>query len=99
MNQSDEEIFSNVKKQFLKVYPLITDESLIQNHALQRWDAAMPCYYHGFITKVDEYLEKHQGENNIFLCGDYLNSPWTEGALRCGKRVAKAILEKDRHQF
>ncbi len=94
MNQSDEEIFASVKKEFLKVCPLITDESIIQNHDLQRWDASMPSYYHGFITKVDEYLEKHQGENNIFLCGDYLNSPWTEGALRCGKRVAKTIIAK-----
>lgn len=97
MNKSDEEIFSSVKKEFLKVCPLIADESVIQNHDLERWAEAMPSYYHGSITKVNAFLEKGQGENNIYLCGDYLNSPWTEGALRCGKRVAKAIIEDHRH--
>ena len=94
MNKTDEEIFFSVKKEFLKVCPLITDESLIQNHDLQRWNEAMPGYYHGYITKVSAFLENGQGKNNIFLCGDYLNSPWTEGALRCGKRVAQTIIEK-----
>ena len=93
LNKSDDEIFSAVKKEFLKVCPLIKDESILENHDLERWEAAMPLFYQGYITKVKEFLGDGQGKNGVFLCGDYLNSPWTEGSLRCGQRVARRVID------
>jgi len=52
----------------------------------------MPKFVQGHLTRVKEFLEDGQGENKVFLCGDYLNSPWTEGAARCGKRVAQQVI-------
>jgi len=92
MGNSDEEIFEAVKKELLKVCPWFSRESDLENYDLQRWKYAMPKFEKGQITRVVNFLEKGQGDNNIFLCGDYLNSPWTEGALRCGQRVAKTVL-------
>lgn len=89
LNKNDEAIFRTVKKELARVCPVI-DVALIQNHDLQRWETAMPIYYTGYVKKVAAFLEKQ--ENNIFFCGDYLNSPWTEGAFRCGKRVAQKII-------
>ena len=92
MGNSDEEIFEKVKKQLLGVCPWFSKKSDLKNYDLQRWKYAMPKFEKGHITRVANFLEEGQGDNNIFLCGDYLNSPWTEGALRCGQRVARTVL-------
>ena len=93
IDKSDEELFNIVKKEYPKICPWIT-EDMLQSHDIQRWPEALPKYYHGYITKVKEFLEDGQGDNNVFFCGDYLNSLWTEGSLRCGQRVARQISEQ-----
>lgn len=40
---------------------------------------------------VRNYLKNHQGKNHLYLCGDYMNALWTEGALRYGQRLATQI--------
>jgi len=86
---SDQEIFDAVKEEFLRVSPWFdTTKHTVSLYDVQRWSEAMPVFSKGHITRVKEFLEKGQGEGNIWLTGDYLNSPWTEGALRCGQRVA-----------
>ena len=87
--KNDAEIFRFVKNELERVCPEVSTSSM-QNHDLQRWEAAMPIFYTGYVKKVAAFLEKQ--ENNVFFCGDYLNSPWTEGAFRCGKRVAQRII-------
>lgn len=94
MHLSDEEIFSQVKAELLKICPWFTNNDQLQNHDLQKWPEAMPKFYAGYLTTVKDYLDNHQGENNIFLCGDYMNSLWTEGALRGGQRTARQLIEK-----
>ncbi len=91
IDRSDTEIFSIVKNEFLKLCSWFSNDEL-EYYDLQRWPEAMPKFSHGYITQVSEFLKKGQGENNVYLCGDYLNSPWTEGAVRCGQRVAKKII-------
>ncbi len=91
IDKSDEEILSRCKKEVLKVCPWFKNESDLESFDLQRWPCAEPKFSQGHITRVKNFLEKGQGENNIYLCGDYLNAPWTEGALRCGQRVAKTV--------
>jgi oxygen-dependent protoporphyrinogen oxidase len=94
-NMSDAEIFEIVKKELLKVTPEATHrKDEIAPHDLHRWPHAMPKFMQGYVSKVRTFLRDGQGTNNIFLAGDYLNSAWTEGAARCGKRVAEQIIEK-----
>ena len=94
MNKSDEEIFTIVKKEIVRILPWIETEEQLERYDLEKWPQAMPKFKKGHIKLTKKFLEKGQGENNIFLCGDYLNSPWTEGALQCGKRVAMEIISK-----
>lgn len=95
MDLPDEEIFAQVKKELLQVCPWFSNEDQIKNHDLQRWPEAMPKFYIGYLTTVKNFLDHHQGENNIYLCGDYMNSLWTEGALRGGQRTAALINAKE----
>jgi len=92
IEKSDEDIFSSVRKEFIKIFPDKISADLLKNHDLQRWPYAMPKFVQGHLTRVKEFMENGQGENNVFLCGDYLNSPWTEGATRCGQRVAQQVI-------
>lgn len=93
MEHSDEAIFEIVKPECIRVCPLLTPYSSgIENYDLQRWPEAIPHIPPGFINKVNSFWNQGQGENHIYLCGDYLASPYVEGSIRCGKRVAKAIL-------
>ena len=91
MNKTDEEIYVEVKKELLRVAPSIQNSDWLDPHDLQRWEEAMPTYPQGSIQHMKEFLDMHQGEQHVWLCGDYMSSPWTEGALRCGERVAEAI--------
>lgn len=88
----DSEIFSRVQDELLRVCPEArTRVSEVQPFDLKRWGSAMPKFTGEYIGTVRKFLEEGQGAHNIYLAGDYLNSPWTEGAARCGKRVAEAI--------
>ncbi|MBI5001869.1 FAD-dependent oxidoreductase [Candidatus Woesearchaeota archaeon] len=91
LDKPDKEIFSLVRKEFLKICSWL-DEDDLEGYDLHRWPEAMPKFSQEHIRSVSEFLKKGQGENNIYFCGDYLNSPWTEGALRCGQRVAQQII-------
>lgn len=58
---------------------------------VQRWPYALPIYGPGSVAAVRQFWEKGQGEGGIWLCGDYLNHPWLEGAVRCGEKVAASL--------
>lgn len=58
---------------------------------VQRWRHALPVYGPGTITKVKRLLPEAQGAKGIWFAGDWLNSPWVEGALRGGERTADRI--------
>jgi protoporphyrinogen oxidase len=60
---------------------------------VQRWPEAIPVYGPGDVTRVARFWRDGQGEGGVWLCGDWLNHPWLEGAVRCGERVASAIEE------
>ena len=94
MNQSDETIYQAVKEEFIHACSWITSIEQLTNYDLERWPMAMPKFYPGYLKMVKEFMLHGQGAQNIFLCGDYLNAPWTEGALRNGQRVAKEITTK-----
>jgi oxygen-dependent protoporphyrinogen oxidase len=58
---------------------------------VQRWPSALPVYGVGQVTRVGDFWEDGQGQGGVWLCGDYLNHPWVEGAVRCGEKVAARI--------
>ncbi|MBI4440652.1 FAD-dependent oxidoreductase [Candidatus Woesearchaeota archaeon] len=95
MDKSDDEIFALVKNEFMRVCPLLQgDVSLLKNNDLQRWPQAMPKFDYRYVSLVKKFWGDGQGDNNVFFCGDYLNTPWVEGSILCGKKVATLI--KDR---
>lgn len=91
INKSDEEIFAAVIPALKEVAPWIKAETKITPHDIERWTEAMPKFSHGHLTRVKNFLDHHQGEQNVFLCGDYMNSLWTEGSIRGGQRTAALI--------
>lgn len=91
IGKSDEEIFAAVKPEFLKVCPWLSNIDQLHNHDLECWIDAMPKFSHGHLQRVNDFMQSGQGANNVFLCGDYMNGPWTEGALRNGERVAEQV--------
>ena len=94
MDGPDEKIWQLMEQEFLKVCPpLLLFANRISRYQLQRWPEAIPKYSHGYVTKVANFLQNGQGDNGIFLCGDYLNAPWIEGSLRGGRKVAGKVLE------
>lgn len=93
MDLSDDELFVEVGNTFVDVCPWFEDTSQLVPHDLQRWPMAMPKFYHGSIQLMKDFQDQGQGEDGIWLCSDYLNAPWTEGALQLGQRVAEQILE------
>lgn len=94
LDKSDEEIFALVKEEFVRICPWVSTESELGNHDLQQWPHAMPVFAQGHLAMVKEFMTDGQGANNVFFTGDYLNSPWTEGALRNGERVAASIISR-----
>jgi len=92
IHQTDEEIYAIVKHELEKVCPLIKGNlHALENYDLQRWPQAMPKFAPGYLKKVKDFLENGQGDQKVYFCGDYLNSPWTEGSIGCGARVAEKV--------
>jgi oxygen-dependent protoporphyrinogen oxidase len=58
---------------------------------VERWPHALPVYGVGQVTRVAAFWEEGQGQGGVWLCGDYLNHPWVEGAVRCGEKVAARL--------
>ena len=90
----DETVFEEVRKEVARVFPYLEVEDL-EPYDLQRWEAAMPKFYCGWLTQVAEFIPSN-GEDGVFLTGDYLNAPWTEGSIRVGQRVAQQLVERDK---
>lgn len=92
---SDDEVSAKVLLELPKVFPeLKTRMHEVTFHDLKRWERAMPKFSAAHVERVREFEEKHQGKNNIYLVGDYMNSPWTEGAARAGVRIAALVDKK-----
>lgn len=94
LDASDEEIYDAANKEVQRLCPFV-NENTLEPYDIYRWDEAMPKFYPGSLKSVKEFLDTNQGDQNVWFAGDYLNAPWSEGALRCGKRVAKQILAND----
>jgi oxygen-dependent protoporphyrinogen oxidase len=93
LNCSDQQISEIVRRQLLSLHPGLAKVARgVRFHDLQRWPEAIPKYTCDHVQRVRDFLDLGQGDRGLYLCGDYLNAPWTEGASRTGQRVARLIL-------
>ncbi len=89
LKASDLEIQRTVAGEIERLFPRY-GKHLTPLH-VQRWPHALPVYGVGQVTRVRNFWENGQGQGNVWLCGDYLNHPWVEGAVRCGEKVAARV--------
>ena len=93
------EAFNDVLSELKKVCPEVREhESEVKPLSCRYWSKAMPKFSSNYLEHVVNFENDGQGENNIYLAGDYLNSVWAEGAARCGKRVAEHIINNAKPQ-
>ncbi|MEO8361933.1 MAG: FAD-dependent oxidoreductase [Vicinamibacteria bacterium] len=93
MGENDEKIFETVRNELLILNSdLRAVADRVQPYDLQRWPEAIPKYDCGHIDRVKAFLRHGQGQQGLYLCGDYMNAPWIEGASRSGQKAARQIL-------
>ncbi len=93
MGEQDARIFEIVKAELLGLNEgLRVVGDRVSGYDLQRWTEAIPKYDCGQIARVKEFLRDGQGLQGLYLCGDYMNAPWIEGASRSGAKTAKQLL-------
>lgn len=100
MTQSNDDIFQNIKRELLAVCPPLRPhaDQLIP-YDLQRWPEAMPKFLPQYVKQVKSFWQKGQGDHDIYFCGDFLNTPWIEGSVRCGQRVAELVKGKFKSSY
>lgn len=86
---SDERLLAEIAGELVRLFPRYT--GYLRPLYLRRWPHALPVYGPGQVSRVRDFWSNGQGEHGIWLCGDYLNHPWVEGAVRCGEKVARLI--------
>lgn len=93
LGEDDARIFEVVRGELLSLSPGLKEVAdRVQPYDLQRWPEAIPKYDCAQIARVKEFLRDGQGGQGLFLCGDYMNAPWIEGASRSGQKAAKQLL-------
>ncbi len=90
IDSSDGKVFELVKKELVSLEPGLR---LAEPYDIQRWPEAIPRYDCAQVARVRSFQAAGQGERGLYLCGDYLNAPWIEGASRIGHKVARSILQ------
>jgi oxygen-dependent protoporphyrinogen oxidase len=93
VGETDARVFEVVRKELLSLNASLRAVSeQVQPYDLQRWPEAIPKYDCAHIARVKAFLRDGQGRNGLYLCGDYMNAPWIEGASRSGLKAARQLL-------
>lgn len=93
LNEEDGRIFEVVRAELLNLNANLREVAgHVQAYDLQRWPEAIPKYDCAQIARVKEFLREGQGRDGLFLCGDYMNAPWIEGASRSGHKAARQLV-------
>ncbi len=94
MDKPDAEIFRRVREELYKICPNLKYRmSLLRDHDLERWPAAMPKFSKSFVDRARAFWQEGggQGDNGVYFAGDMTGFPWVEGAFTSGKKVAALI--------
>lgn len=87
-NPSSIEITESMSKDMIE--EAFTNNSVTKICHIHRWRLTMPDMD---IETIKEF-RKMQGENNVWLAGDYLGFPSMDTAIYTGKKVARSIIKK-----
>lgn len=87
--RSDPEVLEVVAAEWCRLFPRFAHH--LTGLHVHRWQAALPVYGVGHLTRVKRFWQDGQGRDGVWLCGDWLNQPWVEGSIRCGEKVAEAM--------
>lgn len=88
----DDQVMAIVRAEFLRLMPQL-DPARVEPYDLQRWAEAMPKFNCEQIARVRDFQAGGQGQAGLYLCGDYLNGPWLEGACRTGQQAARQLCQ------
>ncbi len=93
LDAPDTQIFEVARRELLTLNAdLRAVADHVQAYDLQRWPEAIPKYDCGQIARVKDFLRDGQGHDGLYLCGDYMNAPWIEGASRSGQKTARLLI-------
>ena len=95
LDRSDEECAAMMRKELPKILPELA--GMIDTapcDSMQRWRYAIPMYSPSWVTLVRSFWSNGQGEGRVYFCGDYMNHPFVEGSIRCGRKVAGLIAQR-----
>jgi oxygen-dependent protoporphyrinogen oxidase len=85
-----EEILKSIIEELNKYFPGITQH--ISFTKITRWSYAEPMSPVGRSKNLLKYRSTTTSQSNIFLAGDYMGMPFTEGAAETGKWAASLII-------
>lgn len=92
---SDEAVDARLRKELALLIPQVQPLArTMPLFALKRWEGAIPKYPPAYVQKVQTFWREHQGKQNIYLTGDYMNHTFVEGAITSGLRVVELIKNK-----
>ena len=95
MSVPDDRIFELVRAELLGLNASLREVGdRVRPYDLARWPEAIPKYDCAHISRVKAFLRKEQGSQGLYLCGDYMNAPWIEGASRSGQKAARQLLRE-----
>lgn len=93
LGEEDARIFEMVRAELIGLNASLREVAdRVQAYDLQRWSEAIPKYDCAHIARVKEFLRDGQGREGLYLCGDYMNAPWIEGASRSGQKTALQLV-------
>jgi oxygen-dependent protoporphyrinogen oxidase len=88
---NEDAILPIVLKEMEKYFAGISGNILFTK--LYRWNEASAMCPPGRSRNVDQYRKSVNGSTKVFLAGDYMGMPWTEGAAETGKWAAETLLK------
>lgn len=92
-------IKQNINEIYEQIYPLLLQlcpplrpvADQVVPYELATFEEAMPKFSAEQIKNTRQFWKAGQGQQRVYLCGDYVGNPWVEGALKTGLRVADKI--------
>ncbi len=88
---NEEDILANVLKEMEKYFPGIPKG--IRFTRIYRWKDAIALSPVGRSRNIAKYRERFDQVSKVYLAGDYMGMPFTEGAAETGKWAAEALLK------
>jgi oxygen-dependent protoporphyrinogen oxidase len=86
----DDDILAVVLKEMEKYFVSIADNIVFTR--IYRWKEAAPMSPPGRSRNVGRYRKSVSGATKVFLAGDYMGMPFTEGAAETGKWAAETLM-------